>query len=531
MGKWLEKVPLYPFLVGVYPVLFLLAVNVHETSPISGVRSALLFLGISLLAFLAGFIFTRNLRKSGLIALLLILLFFLVFFVLYAPIYHALREVTLFGTALGRHRILVPATLLLLLVGLFVGGMSLRKVNAKRLSMFTLMGNIVSIALVLLPLVTMTGYYLRKAKSTTRVEATLPQVEQSLQAETAVKPDIYYIILDTHTNDNAIKNILGADTTEFSAALKELGFYVSRCSQSNYSGTQRSLVSSLNMDYIQLLTTSTETADLYPILMKNRVGRSLEEIGYQTYAFETGYKFTDLTGTDKFFTPKSNALDWLAYPGLTPFESLIMQVSGGKVFYEYRTQLSQKMQYIIDASFVQYRERILYTLDTLPALSSEPGPKFVFAHILAPHDPFVFDEEGGYLTRRTPFTMNHDSEYSGGGYDAAYVAEMKYVDRRVLAAVKEIIANSSVPPVIIIQGDHGLPRTAPLNAQFEILNAYYLGGDEDANLYDTISPVNSFRILFNRYFDTNYPLLPDDSYLYEKAGKKYILITDSIACP
>jgi len=116
MGRWLERVPLYPFLVGIYPVLYLLAVNIRETSPLSGMRTLLVFLGISILAFLAGLLLTRNGQKSGILSLFLILLFFLIFFVLYAPAYRALREVSLFGTTLGRHRFLVPISLLLLLL-------------------------------------------------------------------------------------------------------------------------------------------------------------------------------------------------------------------------------------------------------------------------------------------------------------------------------------------------------------------------------------------------------------------------------
>ncbi len=530
MGRWLERVPLYPFLVGIYPVLYLLAVNIRETSPLSGMRTLLVFLGISILAFLAGLLLTRNGQKSGILSFFLILLFFLVFFVLYAPAYRALREVSLFGTTLGRHRFLVPISLLLLLLGSIIGTHLLKRIKTKWLSMFTLAGNLIGIILVLIPVATAGLYYVRRAGATANTQASLPPIEQPLQTDTALKPDIYYIILDTHTNDNIVRNILGEEWTEFSDELRQMGFFVSRCSQSNYSGTQRSLVSSLNMDYVQSFSRSTEISDLYPILMSNRVRRSVEEAGYQTHAFESGYKFTDLTDTDRFYEPVTGALDLLTYRGLTPFESLVMRISGGKILYEYREQLSAKMQYMIDAPFVEYRERILYTLDTLPSLVTEPGPKFVFAHILAPHDPFVFKENGDTITRRTPFTMVNDPEYRGGGYEAAYVAEMKYLDRRMLAIVKEIIAKSEVPPVIIIQGDHGLPRTAPNNAQFSILNAYYLGGDEDPHLYNTISPVNSFRVVFNHYFSTQYPLLPDDSYLYDKVNRKFELFEDGFDC-
>jgi hypothetical protein len=67
-----------------------------------------------------------------------------------------------------------------------------------------------------------------------------------------------------------------------------------------------------------------------------------------------------------------------------------------------------------------------------------------------------------------------------------------------------------VPPVIIIQGDHG-PWLQPRAKRFWILNAYYLPGHMD-NLYPDLSPVNTFRLVFNAYFGGKYDMLADVSY-------------------
>jgi hypothetical protein len=48
--------------------------------------------------------------------------------------------------------------------------------------------------------------------------------------------------------------------------------------------------------------------------------------------------------------------------------------------------------------------------------------------------------------------------------------------------------------------------------RMSILNAYYVNEETKKDLYETITPVNSFRIIFNHYFGTNYPLLEDLSY-------------------
>ena len=81
--------------------------------------------------------------------------------------------------------------------------------------------------------------------------------------------------------------------------------------------------------------------------------------------------------------------------------------------------------------------------------------------------------------------------------------------------IDKIIANSSQPPIIILQADHGpasmldqesLDNTN-IKERMAILNALYLPGDGDKGLYPSITPVNTFRIIFNHYFGTNYSLL------------------------
>ena len=68
--------------------------------------------------------------------------------------------------------------------------------------------------------------------------------------------------------------------------------------------------------------------------------------------------------------------------------------------------------------------------------------------------------------------------------------------------IDALLKNSSSPPIIIIQGDHGPGPSfrSPsidklcLKEKASILNAYYLPGLPSNSLYETISPVNTFRI-------------------------------------
>lgn len=47
-----------------------------------------------------------------------------------------------------------------------------------------------------------------------------------------------------------------------------------------------------------------------------------------------------------------------------------------------------------------------------------------------------------------------------------------------------------------------------------MLNAYYLpGANVSEILYPSITPVNTFWVIFNNYFGTNLDLLPDKNYV------------------
>jgi len=56
-----------------------------------------------------------------------------------------------------------------------------------------------------------------------------------------------------------------------------------------------------------------------------------------------------------------------------------------------------------------------------------------------------------------------------------------------------------------------------LKIKTAILSSYYLPGvDQDKILFSSITPVNSFRLIFNYYFGEDYELLPDDIFIPEK---------------
>jgi phosphoglycerol transferase MdoB-like AlkP superfamily enzyme len=165
-------------------------------------------------------------------------------------------------------------------------------------------------------------------------------------------------------------------------------------------------------------------------------------------------------------------------------------------------------------------------VENLPDFATKKEPYFVFAHIVSPHPPYVFGPNGEEIKHSEPFSLSGPGRQNGGAkYMKLYVDQLNYTDEIILKAVQKILSESKTPPIIIIQGDHGPVsffgedevEKSNMKEQHSILNAYYFPGQKYDLLYPSVSPVNSFRIVLNTFFDGKYDLLPDRSYFIPHA--------------
>jgi hypothetical protein len=363
--------------------------------------------------------------------------------------------------------------------------------------------NLMAIILLLSPLIGSLVYFVS-------FQVPFPsQTDHTLQGRPIPSsPDMYYIILDAYPRADVLAEEYGYDNGPFIQSLKDLGFYVAECSQSNYESTPASLTSSLNLDYVQNMSDTfkpgeVELMGLFKLMDDNNVQETVSNFGYKTVAFSSGFFLAEWRDADVFISPP--------YGPMTEFETLL-------IFSTYLRILDDmEIVNFDDIHAERFRTRTRLVLDSFDDLVSMPGPKFVFIHLIIPHAPFAFDAMGNPIP-----PDKADPKYG-------YSDQVQFISRAIFPKLKILVEASSSPPVIILQGDHG-PFIPPNHAaQLKILNAYYLPNGSEA-LYPSISPVNSFRVVFNEYFDADFPLLEDKSY-YSRPFRRFEFMPMPNTCP
>ena len=348
----------------------------------------------------------------------------------------------------------------------------------------------------------------------------------------ATSPDIFYIILDGYARGDVLRDLFDLDNRPFLDALGRRGFHVSEAATANYAQTPLSLASSLNGRHLDDLSSdvSRSSRPLIPMIRRGSVAATLSGLGYRIEAFSSGFSPTEMPGADRYIARRRRLSDFHAFVlGTTPLAFLLGPFIGGDPYRKHREMA-----------------RDFHARSPARGGSRDPGPKFVFAHILAPHPPFVFDERGDDVSpRETPYFLCDGNDFTAhygddGRYIRGYRDQVRFLNHRVLAAVDGILANSERPPVILLQSDHGAGSrlnysdlgATDMTERMGILHALHLPEGAATAPYAGISPVNSFRLIFNACFGASLPLLEDRAYFSTTDQPfRFVDVTDRVAAP
>lgn len=325
------------------------------------------------------------------------------------------------------------------------------------------------------------------------------------------KRDIYLIVLDEYANAEVTGRVLGFDNHVFLDSLRQLGFVVPAV-HSNYLHTFLSLPSLLNAFHVAGLSDELGRRSLdrtVPdyLVEHNRTIPFLESQGYR-FAF-----FPSLSWEATRHHPQAD-LEFHAWHELDPAREVT------------RSGLRQVLTRTSLLKFVDWgggrlaRGHVTRTFAALAQIPETPGPVFTFAHLMSPHGPYVFDRDCRPAHHKRAGKTRLEREA------AAYVAQIQCLNHLVLDLVTTLLRTSKLPPVILLQGDHGskmlLFDKAPsaekitLAAAKERLGAfgaYYLPDHGDQVFGDSVTIVNVLGNVLRFYLGAALPPQPDDMYI------------------
>jgi len=491
---------IYPFVFAIFPILFLYAFNIDQTPFKDAIIPLLISLAAVAVLFLLLWLALKSAAKAGLISSVFVVLFFS-----YGPFLHVLHK-TFLKAVPDNAFTAVFALVFILLAALIIR----HKGDFKKL---TKMLNVVAVVLIALSIINITVYGISASSRNRQTHRGVP-VKKIVGLDRSKLPDVYYIILDAYVGQQTLKDFFKYDNSEFTGFLKEKGFYVASESRSNYPETFLSLASSLNMEYVNFLT---------------------KECGKNSKSRYIPYKMIENNAVSHFFKLNGYKVVVLAsnWVGTRRFKDADLLMARNTVFEQEFTDVlikSTLLRTVVNIGGVASREGVQYMFSELPEIQGMiEGPRFVFAHVICPHPPYLFDRNGN------PVKDSGEATTWGDRKDD-YLNQLIYVNKRIKQFVSEILAKSKRPPVIILQADHGTafvlgtawdkwikPSAEGVRERTGILNAYYLPALGEGTPYETITPVNSFRLVFDRYFKTSYGQL-DNRVYWSSYDHPYVFI-------
>jgi hypothetical protein len=495
----------HPLLVAAFPVIFLFAQNTNDQPSLSPLWGPLLLaVGGAALLSLVVLGLSRAVGASlqrAVLALSLVIGLAMTYG-------HAWNLV---GEGLRLHRYLLAGWALLAVLGLvLIWRSSPAAVRRATVGVTVAVG-----ALIVVNLVPIGGLAIRS------VSVGTPEAGDGPPAEAADggMRDIWYIVPDRYAGADGLRQAYGFDNTPFLDALRERGFQVAEHATSTYLKTSLSLLSTLNLEELDLETLEAEATggdDFGPIH-----GRLQEPHAVGRYLHDRGYRYLHV-GSIRGPTASNAAADEVfLYTSTTEFGSILAD-----------TTLLRALERVAPQAFAPGLEELHaaqtdFQLRTLNDLADAPGRNFVFAHLLIPHPPYAFNADGSRVT---------GAQRASRTIEEQYVEHVRFTNASLLALIDRLHEGPTETwPIIVIAADEGpFPdryaededhfqwleaRPDELLGKFSILSAISVPGVDRAGLEaagftDDMTLVNLFRIVFNAAFDADLPMLPHRNWVF-----------------
>jgi hypothetical protein len=320
------------------------------------------------------------------------------------------------------------------------------------------------------------------------------------------RPNIVHIVLDGYSRGDVLARYYGFDNSGFLDGLKAMGFAVADGAKSPYSQTLQSMTSIFTASDLDGVGGDRKGAELRDALRDrlrhNPVMGTLSRLGYQTAALDIRYDPVRMDQLDRLLDKHT----------LSNFEVTGLRQT---VFYPIALKAGLREASVPPETFTKPYEREL------------TAPYFLYLHMLTPHPPFDMTRNGEVLPPEGNFwSMNDGSHYTNHlpereeSYRRGYVEKLIYTNNGILSLVRRVIGEAGRPTIIIVHGDHGggkhfdhdSAEQSCMSERFAPLLAVYASdGKLQRELPQDINLANLYRVVFNTYFGTGMPMLPDRS--------------------
>jgi len=474
---------LYPFLSGIFPIIFLYSKNISEVPIVKLLKYLISYVLIFGALYSGIFAFLGNYDKTSFVIFISILFFY--------NSRKIIEKITVnrFGTKILN---------LFFIVGIFSPTFFMKYIPLGIIGKIVLA---ISAFITFVPSLQILSFVAKVKKDETETPDLILPKESDKNL-----PDVYYIVPDSYNGAESLKKYMNFDNSSFLNFLKDKGFRVFDDATSNYPLTNLSLPSTLNLDYIENFCELDKNnrddqnrALLATPHFSNFVVKYLKEKGYLYYHIVNYWE-------KQFFARGLKADVEINLSASNDFD---------RVFFD-PTMIGAVSNAIITKLGAKGVQKII---DVLETIADRKGPKFVFNHLICPHYPYYFDETGARPSKNLDKKNLEDEKI-------LYLGQLKYLNTRLESVINNILSHNK-NSIIIIQADHGTgfqldrinwqnPDSDCFRERFNILRAVYV---PDGLLKGNFkSSVNVFRAIFNQCFGENFELLEDKSFYSNYEG-------------
>ena len=510
----------HPFLIAFFPIIAVYSVNIGLIQLEQFIFPTLIIVGGAFLFFLCLKYVLKNAKKAALIVTLAFIIFFS-----FGHVYNMLNQVSIGDIDLGSNRILLPIFVISFGIGSFL------IIRTKRtLDNATSIVNTISIVFITV-IVAMVGIeafgcdecliqqtYSLGIFSNQIMDSTLYFEEHSFSvSESDSLPNVYYIILDGYPRNDVLKKHLDFDNSEFIDFLKQREFYVAENSYSNYSLSSTSIPATMNMNYINFLADELgEDSRSYDPLLGKDFGLYADNQVIKNFK-SMGYKVAKIGSVPMYLHEMPLADLSLCYKSIHLMDNRLFDtVARTSMIGYFIERWSEDLQ----------RQIILCAFEELPKISSYyEEPVFVWSHIMLPHFPLIFGADGESVTPgESLLVMNNPHVFEGTdsswNIKQQFLQQLQFANKKSIKLIDKILENEK-QSIIIIQSDHGSafdvnlhdPTDDDVHQRLSNINAIYFPDEKPREiLMNDQTNVNTFRIVFNSYFGSDYDILEDKIY-------------------